>query len=391
MTLRESTTNTTLDILIGNRGGTQLGGWTTIDTNGGTSGSTGLYIYDGLWVNTGINNVFNSTGLGINTTSPSDALTVNGNIRIGPTTDSNVDYSIKSAGQLTISANDASTQDSSYTFLTLTSGVSSNQSAMNMVGSSTNKYIAFNTSNTERMRIDSNGYVGIGTNSPNVALDVRSGAGYFGNFTGSITTGFQTFATGGKLAVSSGANGLPATTGTTPNAVAFRIRGGDNATLDFGANSINTWLQATDFASGYNLNYHIHLNPNGGNVAIGNGGSTPSYKLEVNGAIYASGEISAFSDKRLKTDITTIPNALDKVKQLRGVYYTHTQTQKRGLGVIAQEIQEILPEVIANEGEYLGVAYGNIVGVLIEAVKELESENTQLKTQIQTILQHLNL
>jgi len=111
-----------------------------------------------------LGSLFTTTGgnVGIGTTSPSEALTVIGNIRLGPRTDLDTDYSIKSTAQLTISANDAATQNAAYTSLLLTSGVSSNQSAINIAGSSTNKYVSFNTSNTERMRIDSAGNVGIG-------------------------------------------------------------------------------------------------------------------------------------------------------------------------------------------------------------------------------------
>ena len=120
----------------------------------------------------------NGTNVGIGTASPSDTLTVNGNIRLGPAADSNADYYIKSSGQLTISANDASTQDASFTSLSLTSGVSSNLSVITVVGSSTLKYMSFATSNTERMRIDSSGNVGIGTSSPGYKLDVN-GSGRF--------------------------------------------------------------------------------------------------------------------------------------------------------------------------------------------------------------------
>ena len=95
-----------------------------------------------------------------------------------------------------------------------------------------------------------------------------------------------------------------------------------------------------------------------------------------NGSISASGDITAFSDARLKTDVVTIPNALNKVEQMRGVYYT--KDGKSGVGVIAQEMQKVLPEVVA-DGEYLSVAYGNIVGVLIEAIKELKAEIEALK------------
>ena len=87
--------------------------------------------------------------------------------------------------------------------------------------------------------------------------------------------------------------------------------------------------------------------------------------------ITASGDITAFSDERLKSDIETIDNALDKVMNMRGVSYT--KQAEKGIGVIAQEVEKVLPEVVS-DGEYKSVAYGNMVGVLIEAIKELKSQ-----------------
>jgi len=109
--------------------------------------------------------------------------------------------------------------------------------------------------------------------------------------------------------------------------------------------------------------------------------------LEVNGdvsgtSIYASHNIVAYSDARSKTNITTIESALDKVDAIRGVTYNKVEDPNgiRYMGVIAQELQEILPEVVS-EGEdgKLAVAYGNITGVLIEAIKELKAEIAELK------------
>ena len=87
--------------------------------------------------------------------------------------------------------------------------------------------------------------------------------------------------------------------------------------------------------------------------------------------ITATNDITAFSDERLKSDIETIDNALDKVMNMRGVSFTK-QAEKK-IGVIAQEVEKVLPEVVS-DGEYKSVAYGNMVGVLIEAIKELKSE-----------------
>ena len=87
-------------------------------------------------------------------------------------------------------------------------------------------------------------------------------------------------------------------------------------------------------------------------------------------------EVTATSDERLKSDIQTIDNALDKVMNMRGVSYI--KQAEKGVGVIAQEIEKVLPEVVT-DGEYKSVAYGNIVGVLIEAIKEQQKQIDELK------------
>ena len=136
----------------------------------------------------------------------------------------------------------------------------------------------------------------------------------------------------------------------------------------------------------------IHLRPkeseNG--VIIRNDGGTELYfdnakKLEtvtggvnVTGAMTASGDVVAFSDKRLKSDIKTLDGS--KVYDMRGVSFI--KDNKQSSGVIAQELEKIAPELVNNEGEYKAVAYGNIVGYLIEAIKDLKAEVEQLKKQI---------
>ena len=92
------------------------------------------------------------------------------------------------------------------------------------------------------------------------------------------------------------------------------------------------------------------------------------------------GNVTAYSDERVKDNIVTIADALNKVNRMRGVYYTSVPGGTPGTGVVAQEIQAVLPEVIViNQDGMLSVAYGNIVGVLIEAIKELSVEVEQLK------------
>lgn len=98
--------------------------------------------------------------------------------------------------------------------------------------------------------------------------------------------------------------------------------------------------------------------------------------LSVTGAIVASDNITAYSDERLKKDIELIPDALSKVSQLRGVTFTDIATEEERTGLIAQDLQKVLPEaVMVHEGqEHLSVAYGNTVGLLVEAIKELTAK-----------------
>ena len=119
--------------------------------------------------------------------------------------------------------------------------------------------------------------------------------------------------------------------------------------------------------------------------SAGNGlslsGTTFSMSGSYSGSFTASGNITAYSDERLKENVQTIEGALDKVAQMRGVTYNYKSELhdgQRGTGVIAQEIQQVMPEVV-EEGEYLSVAYGNLVGVLIEAVKELKEKVDKCK------------
>ena len=98
------------------------------------------------------------------------------------------------------------------------------------------------------------------------------------------------------------------------------------------------------------------------------------------GNITATANITAYSDIRLKANIHTIPDALAKVLTLRGVTYDRIDCDnERQTGLIAQEVQAVLPEAVRDDGEHLSVAYGNVVGLLVQAIKELKTEIDALK------------
>jgi len=97
--------------------------------------------------------------------------------------------------------------------------------------------------------------------------------------------------------------------------------------------------------------------------------------------ITAAGNITAFSDRSLKRDIQTIEHALGLVKKMRGVTFEMINTGQPGIGVVAQEVQEVVPQVVQDNNGVLSVAYGNLVGVLIEAVKELAARVEALESK----------
>lgn len=96
-----------------------------------------------------------------------------------------------------------------------------------------------------------------------------------------------------------------------------------------------------------------------------------------------SGDVVAYSDARVKENIETIETPLDKVMKLRGVSFNKTGEERKSIGVIAQEIREVLPEVVhEQEDGMLAVSYGNIVGLLIEAMKEQQQQIEELKSML---------
>jgi len=109
--------------------------------------------------------------------------------------------------------------------------------------------------------------------------------------------------------------------------------------------------------------------------------------MSAAGAATFNNDVTAFSDKRLKTDISPIENALEKVMQMQGVYYKRNDVEnaRTQVGVLAQDMEGIVPEVVLtadDEMQTKSVDYGKLTAVLMEAVKQLSNEVTHLKQQI---------
>ena len=117
--------------------------------------------------------------------------------------------------------------------------------------------------------------------------------------------------------------------------------------------------------------------------SAGNGlslsGTTFLMSGTYSGNFTATGDITAYSDSRLKKDVKTIEGALDKTKALRGVEFTRISDDAKSIGVIAQELEAVLPELVLTDDEGMkSVNYAQITGLLIEAVKELSAKVDEL-------------
>ena len=166
----------------------------------------------------------------------------------------------------------------------------------------------------------------------------------------------------------------------------------DGATADQTASEIASALNGQNVYTtghiGRDNNDYFTFN-NDANVDLIINGST-EFRFESDGDFHADGDViaqstSISSDRRLKDNIEVIPNALDKVQALSGVSFDWKKTGERSAGVIAQEVQEVLPEAVkevtpvGGGDSHLTVNYHALTSILIESIKELKAEIEELK------------
>ena len=131
------------------------------------------------------------------------------------------------------------------------------------------------------------------------------------------------------------------------------------------------------------LRGYVYVN-NNNEIGFLNTTANWAFRCDNSGNVTATGNVTAYSDARLKTNVNTIDNALDIVDQLRGVSFDWKESGKHSIGVIAQEVEKVLPEVVLTQEvsdpanpepkEVKSVDYGKMVGVLINAIKELNAK-----------------
>ena len=137
----------------------------------------------------------------------------------------------------------------------------------------------------------------------------------------------------------------------------------------------NKTRQNANQASGNN----IFVDTTNGRVGVGT--TVPSTTLQVSGTITCT-DINSTSDIKLKENIHSIDNPLDKVMQINGVGFRWKDTKEDAIGVIAQDIEEVIPELVKNNDHTKTVNYNGLIGVLIEAVKEQQRQILELKAQL---------
>lgn len=167
-----------------------------------------------------------------------------------------------------------------------------------------------------------------------------------------------------------------------------------NAAIELGRTDGVATNPFIDFhTSGNNTDYDSRILALNGSAAIGSGALNyiANGGHYFYGSIQSDGDITAFgsfSDANKKENVLYIENALEKVSQIGGYTFNYIGDDRKMTGVIAQEIEKVLPEVVYEIEEENGnvskaVRYGNIVGLLIEAIKELNSELDLLKAKME--------
>ena len=207
------------------------------------------------------------------------------------------------------------------------------------------------------MVIDKVGNVGIGTNTPSNLLDIYKYSGLGQPPMLNIVEEFRGD-TGAPSIYTSTLVNIQATGSLTQNTTGDTMIG---LNVDIGSGS---FAVTNKYAALFN----------GGDVGIGT--TTPSYKLHVNGSVGGQ-TFTATSDIRFKENIVDLSNALQKICSIRGVNYNFKDSsESKHAGVIAQEVDEIIPEAInKNDNEKWSVNYNTLFSYYVEAIKELNHKN----------------
>jgi len=378
------------------------------NTSPGPAGSVNNVQYNNGSVTAGSDNfVFTGTNVGIGTTNPGAKLDVAGDVRLS-SPDAEIEFNTGGA-RLKGRSNALSIHTGS--------GLDSEASEQIRIN---NTGVGIGTTNpTSKLHVIGDGrfsgvvtatsFHGDGTNITNVGASLNAGSGTQNILLTSITSGVLTSVSidttqlqwnhntntlnttnidlTDNLFVTTGISSLSDTTATALNVSGISTFVGiTTSTSTLFANQLSVAGVST-FAgittvTGTTL-FAKQLNVSGISTFVGIGtfeSTLFANQVSVTGIVTAA-DFNSTSDANLKQDIQTFKSALDIVSELRGVRFNWKKDNKPSVGVIAQELEEILPELVSDSSPKT-VNYNGIIGVLIEAVKELSEEVKSLKNQI---------
>jgi hypothetical protein len=151
-----------------------------------------------------------------------------------------------------------------------------------------------------------------------------------------------------------------------------------------GSQGSTTTLSFTNDSASTGTHYPVFVAGSGNRVAKVRTTATAFSFIPNTGNLVVPGTVTASSDRSLKTRISEIKDPLEKVLKLRGVEFTYKSHGGRSIGLIAQEVEKVLPELVSGD-KLKSVAYQNLVAVLIEAIKELNTKVDDLNDKYENI------
>ena len=229
---------------------------------------------------------------------------------------------------------------------------------------------------SERMRLDASGNLLVGQSS-STAID-----------TSSTTTGYS-FRADGRAAITRDSGIALAVNRLTNDGDFIEFKSDGTAVGSIGTKSGNLFIGSTNGSDGHltfgsNIVFPANSSGDAKGDAIDLGASSWGRFKDghFSGTVNAA-NFNTTSDATLKTNVETLTGSLDAVKSLRGVSYDWIESGGSEIGVIAQEVEAVLPDVVSTNDEGIkSVKYGNMVAVLIEAIKEQQVQIDELKSQI---------